>query len=126
MSGWKLRRFWTAASVAEADRGFAVYLDGRPVRTPAKAALTVPTDALAERIATEWNVVEGRIDPGAMPFTRSANAAIDKVAHQHAEVADMLAAYGDADLTCYRAGGPEGLVARQSFSKSTNRAFRHI
>lgn len=114
MSDWKLKRFWQAANVAEAEGGYAVQLDGRPVKTPAKASLVVPTRALADRIAAEWDAVDGQIDPTAMPFTRSSNAAIDKVAHQHAEVADMLAAYGDADLTCYRADGPEGLVARQT------------
>lgn len=114
MSGWKLKRFWDAANVRRTDEGFAVELDGRPVRTPAKAPLILPTGALAERIAAEWDAVEGQINPGTMPFTRSANAALDKVIRQHAEVADMLAAYGDADLTCYRADGPQELIARQA------------
>lgn len=114
MSEWKLKRFWTAADVAGHDNGFAVQLDGRPVRTPAKVELVVPTSALAQQIADEWNAVEGQINPSLMPFTRSANAAIDKVCHQHTEVADMLAAYGDADLTCYRADSPQELVERQA------------
>lgn len=114
MSEWKLKRFWQAANVAEAEGGYAVQLDGRPVKTPAKTALVVPTKALADQIAAEWDAVDEKIDPAAMPFTRSSNAAIDKVVHQRAEVADMLAAYGDADLTCYRANAPEGLIARQA------------
>lgn len=114
MSEWKLKRFWKNADIAETDAGFSVQLDGRAVKTPAKTALVVPTRALAEKIAEEWNAVEGQIDPSRMPFTRSSNAAIDKVCHQHAEVADMLAAYGDADLTCYRADSPQELVARQA------------
>lgn len=114
MSEWKLKRFWQAASVEATEGGFTVVLDGRAVKTPAKSTLVVPTQALADRIAEEWNAVDGRIDPGAMPFTRSSNAAIDKVMLQHGEVADMLAAYGDADLTCYRAEGPQMLVARQA------------
>lgn len=114
MSEWKLKRFWEAAGVAQVDQGFAVQLDGRPVKTPAKAQLIVPTQALADRIAAEWDAVDKEINPATMPFTRSANAAIDKVTHQHREVADMLAAYGDADLTCYRAEGPQTLIARQA------------
>ncbi len=114
MSEWKLKRFWQAANVAEVEGGYAVQLDGRPVKTPAKTALVVPTRALADQIAAEWDAVDEKIDPAAMPFTRSSNAAIDKVVHQRAEVADMLAAYGDADLTCYRAEGPQGLVTRQA------------
>ncbi len=114
MSGWHAKRFWKEASVVAVPGGYTVHLDGRPVRTPAKAALIVPTQALAEVIAAEWQAQEGRIDPNAMPFTRSANAAIDKVTAQQAEVARMLVGYGDADLICYRAQSPAELVARQA------------
>lgn len=114
MSEWKQKRFWTNVDVAAVDGGFAVQLDGRGVKTPAKASLNVPTKALADAIAAEWDAQEGVVNPNLMPFTRSANAAIDKVSIQHGEVADMLAAYGDADLLCYRAIDPEELVARQT------------
>ena len=114
MSEWKTRRFWKEVTIAEDDDGFAIGLDGRAVKTPAKAPLIVPTRKLAEAVAAEWDIQDGDIDPSKMPFTRSSNAAIDKVAHQHAEVADMLAGYGDSDLLCYRADGPESLIARQS------------
>ena len=109
MSEWKQKRFWKEVSVEEDGAGFAVALDGRRVKTPAKTALVVPTRALAEAIAAEWDAQEDQIDPLSMPNTRSANAAIDKVAVQFAEVADMLAEYGDSDLLCYRAESPEGL-----------------
>ncbi|MEO3414641.1 ATP12 family protein [Roseovarius sp. CAU 1744] len=114
MSDWKLKRFWDNAHVTPTAEGFAIELDGRGVKTPAKAPLIVPTQALADRIAREWNAVEEMIDPGTMPFTRSSNAAIDKVTLQHAEIADMLAAYGDADLTCYRAAAPQPLTELQA------------
>ncbi|KUJ85219.1 ATPase [Ruegeria marisrubri] len=114
MSDWKPKRFWKDSTVVQVDDGFTVELDGRGVKTPAKAQLVVPTRAMAEAIAQEWDAQEKEVDPTTMPHTRSANAAIDKVRHQHAEVADMLAAYGDSDLLCYRAEHPESLVARQS------------
>jgi len=114
MSDWKAKRFWTAASVVPMESGFAVALDGRPVKTPAKRPLQVPTRAMAQAIAAEWAAQDGLIKPLSMPVTRTANAAIDKVAVQHAEVAQMLAAYGDSDLLCYRADAPEELVARQA------------
>ncbi len=113
MSEWAMRRFWTRAEVAEADTGFTVTLDGRSVKTPAKALLAVPTRGLAEEIAAEWAAQVEKVDPATMPFTRMSNSALDKVAVQHAEVADMLAAYGDSDLLCYRADHPEELVLRQ-------------
>ena len=113
MSEWAPKRFWQNAEVAEADSGFAVTLDGRSVKTPAKTPLVVPTEALAREIAAEWAAQEERVNPNTMPFTRMANSALDKVAPQHSAVADMLAAYGDSDLLCYRADDPEGLAERQ-------------
>lgn len=114
MSGWAQKRFWKAVAVAQTDDGFAVELDGRRVKTPAKAALAVPTRAMAEAIAAEWDAQTESVDPGTMPCTRSANAAIDKVTHQHSEVAAMLAEYGDSDLLCYRADAPVELAQRQA------------
>lgn len=114
MSVWKARRFWKSAQVAEADAGYAVELDGRPVRTPAKAPLVLPSRAMAEAVAAEWDAQEGEIRPATMPVTRAANAAIDRVVPQRAEVAAMIAAYGDSDLTCYRAETPQELAERQA------------
>lgn len=114
MSEWKARRFWKETAIDAAADGFRVVLDGRLVKTPAKAELVLPTRAMAEAVAVEWDAQQGEIDPLSMPVTRSANAAIDKVAVQHAEVAEMLAGYGETDLVCYRATHPEALAERQS------------
>lgn len=114
MTDWKAKRFWKEAKVETADGGFTVHLDARPVRTPLKSALIVPTARLAQEIAAEWDAQEGIIDPLSMPHTRSANSAIDKVAPQHDAVAQMLADYGDSDLLCYRAPAPTELIARQA------------
>ena len=114
MSGWSAKRFWTETRVQKVDGGFTVRLDGRAVKTPAKTPLIVPTLAMAERIAAEWQAQQGTVDPRTMPWTRSANAALDKVGTQFAEVASLLAAYGDTDLLCYRAGGPPELALRQA------------
>jgi chaperone required for assembly of F1-ATPase len=113
MSNWKPKRFWKEATVVEVDGGFTVQLDGRAVKSPAKALLVVPRRTMAEAIAAEWQAQEKDVDPRTMPVTRSANAAIDKVAPQRAEVCQMLADYGGHDLLCYRAIGPEELVRRQ-------------
>ncbi|MEM8555821.1 MAG: ATP12 family protein [Pseudomonadota bacterium] len=113
MSEWAQKRFWKDVSLGEADGGFQVLLDGRGVRTPAKAAQIIPTRALAEAVAAEWDAQVETVDPGAMPLTRLTNSAIDKVTVQFSEVADSLAAYGGSDLLCYRASTPAELVARQ-------------
>lgn len=114
MADFAAKRFWKDTTVSEVEGGFTVLLDGRNVRTPAKALLVVPTQPLATHIRDEWDAQEGKIDPSGMPFTRGANAAIDKVRIQHAEVADMLADYGDSDLVCYRATFPRELIAQQA------------
>lgn len=114
MSEWKAKRFWKAANVVEKDGAYAVELDGRGVKTPAKQPMWVPTHAMAAAIAEEWDAQVEIINPNTMPVTKTANAAIDKVTVQHAEVAEMLAAYGDSDLLCYRADAPEELIARQN------------
>ena len=114
MSEWAAKRFWTAAEAAEVAGGFGVRLDGRAVRTPARAELVVPTRALAAEIAAEWDAQEGKIRPVTMPMTCAVNAAIDRVAREPAAVAAVLAAYGDTDLLCYRADSPAALTARQA------------
>ncbi|MEP2784789.1 MAG: ATP12 family protein [Pseudoruegeria sp.] len=114
MSGWRQKKFWTETRVETTDGGFEVLLDGRKLRTPGKTPLVVPSKDLAQAIAAEWDAQEEKIDPATMPFTRSANSAIDKVATQFNEVAALLAAYGDTDLLCYRAENPQELTQRQS------------
>ena len=114
MSSWTPRRFWTEARAVPLDGGFTVHLDARPVRTPLKAPLVVPTLALAQAIAAEWQAQTGKVNPETMPFTRTANSAIDKVAPQRDAVAAMLAEYGGSDLLCYRAEGPDDLTLRQA------------
>ena len=105
-----MKRFWTEVAI-DADR--AVTLDGRPVRTPGRVPLALPTDALAAAVADEWRAVAETIDPRAMPLTGLANAAIDRIAPDPATFAAGLAAYGESDLLYYRAQSPDALIARQ-------------
>lgn len=114
MSEWKARRFWTASAVTPAGEGFEVLLDDRPLRTPGKLPLLLPTEALARAVAAEWDAQNDVIDPNAMPLTRAANSAVEKVAPRFADVAGMLAEYGGTDLLCYRADGPAELVRLQA------------
>lgn len=109
-----MKRFWTDVSARQDDAGWTIELDGRPVKTPARAALLLPTALLAEAIANEWRDVDDKIDPRAMPLTGLANAAIDRVAADRGAFAAGLARYAEADLLCYRAEGPNALVERQA------------
>jgi chaperone required for assembly of F1-ATPase len=109
-----VKRFWKAVEVEPEKGGWAIGLDGRPVRTPARAPLIVPTAAIGEAIAAEWRSVEGEIDPRAMPLTGLANAAIDRVGPDRLAFASGLANYAEADLACYRAEAPRPLAERQA------------
>lgn len=106
-----MKRFYQAARAAA---GGGVELDGRPLRTPERRPLVVPTAALAEAIAAEWNAQGDRIDPRSMPLTGLANAAIDRVAADEEAFAAGVARYGESDLLCYRAEAPSRLAERQA------------
>ncbi len=105
-----MKRFWKDVSIERRE----IRLDGRPVRTPGRAALALASDALAAAVADEWRAVGETIDPRAMPLTGLANAAIDRIAADPASFAAGLAKYGESDLLCYRAADPPELAARQA------------
>jgi chaperone required for assembly of F1-ATPase len=111
-----VKRFWSKTEAVASERGWAIELDGKPLRTPGREALKVPTAALAEAIVAEWASVGDRVEPREMPLTGFANAAIDRVAPERAAFAAALGRYADGDLACYRAAAPRELVARQSAS----------
>lgn len=114
MSAWKAKRFWSVAVAQPCEGGFTVRLDAREVKTPARQLLVVPTLQMAQAIALEWDAQQGLVKPDSMPFTRAANSALDKVGPQFGIVATGLAAYGETDLLCYRATGPQALIDRQT------------
>ena len=111
-----MKRFWTNAAATPIDGGFAIELDGRRVKTPARAELIAPTEPLADAIAAEWNESGEDVDPRAMPLTGLANAAIDRIGRDKQNYAAGVASYGETDLVCYRAEGPETLVSWQAES----------
>jgi chaperone required for assembly of F1-ATPase len=108
------KRFYKQASVGAVAGGHALLLDGKPVKTPGRRALVLPTRALAEAVAAEWAAQEVHIDPAPMPMTRLANLAIDRGTESAAAIAEEVARYAGYDLLLYRASEPEGLVAQQA------------
>ncbi len=108
------RRFWKAVEARPSEDGFEVLLDGRPLRTPAKTKVVLPSLTAAELLAAEWRAVADVVDPHSMPVTRIVNSALDGVAREMEAVAADLVKYAGSDLLCYRAADPERLVARQA------------
>lgn len=109
-----MKRFYKEAATTPCEDGHGIVLDGRPVRTPARALLAVPNIAMAEAIVAEWAAQGEDIDPSSMPMTGMANAALDKIKPDTTAFAASISAYGESDMLCYRADTPDTLVARQA------------
>lgn len=109
-----MKRFYKQVAVIDTDGGFGIALDGKPVRTPAKLPLTVPTRKLADAIAAEWEAQGEEVKPATMPLTQLASTSIDGVRGRLEAVASAAAEYGGSELVCYRAEEPAELVQRQA------------
>jgi chaperone required for assembly of F1-ATPase len=107
-------RPYSAVTVAGDEHRFSVLLDGRPIRTPQKKPLALPTRALAEAVAAEWEAQGPKIDPRTMLLTKLANTAIDRVAPDRDRIITEIVQFASSDLVCYRAEAPEGLTGRQA------------
>ncbi len=108
-----MKRFYKKAAVAARDCTLSVLLDGRPIRTPGRNPLHLPTEALADAVAAEWAEQRETIEPSSMPLTQLASTALDRVAPQRAAIAAEIARYAETDLLCYHADNPADLVRRQ-------------
>jgi chaperone required for assembly of F1-ATPase len=108
------KRFYKEVAVRDEGGETALLLDGKPVRTPGKARLALPTRAAADAVAEEWRAQGERIDPSTMPLTRLANSTIDGVRGSEQAVAADIVRHAASDLVSYRAEGPQGLIAAQA------------
>ena len=111
-----MKRFYEMVDVRLVEEGFSVLLDDRPIKTPAKVALILPTHGMATAIAQEWDDQADKIDPATMPLMRYAATALDRVSAHRGAIIDEIAAYGTSDLLCHRADSPKDLVAWQEAS----------
>jgi chaperone required for assembly of F1-ATPase len=108
------KRFWREVGVVPRLGGFALTLDGKLARTPARHVLAVPSLALAEALAAEWRAIDVSIDPARMPLTRLVYGALDAVASAPLPVAREIVKYAGSDLICYREPENQRLAARQA------------
>ena len=109
-----MKRFYKDVSIEEAEAGYQICLDGRPVRSPAKAVLIVPTLTLAKAVQAEWQAVEDDIQPEDMPIYSMAVTVTDRVTSQRNALTDELVGYVHDDVLRYRSGDDLELVARQT------------
>lgn len=108
------KRFYKQAAIVRDGDRFAVHLDGKPVRTPGKNLLALPTEAAAQLVAQEFEAQTEVIDPVTMPVLRLANTAIDGVATDPQAVLEDILRFASTDMLCYRADAPQGLVEQQN------------
>ncbi|MFS8038760.1 ATP12 family chaperone protein [Xanthobacter sp. AM11] len=108
------KRFYKEVGVGDGAAGYTILLDGRPVRTPARSLLALPSRPLAEAVAAEWAAQGEEINPFAMPLTRLVNVALDRVGPEAEVVRDEVVRYAGSDMLFYRAEAPQGLVAWQA------------
>lgn len=108
------RRFWKETKLVWRDGLHHLELDGRPAFTPARHKLAFADEPLALAVKAEWDQLGDYVDPSQMPLTRMINSALDGVASEMMSVADEIAKYAGSDLLCYRAEGPERLIALQT------------
>jgi len=109
-----LRRFYKQAAAVEADGGYGIELDGKPLKSPAKAPLVLPNRKLADAVAAEWQAQEKKVVPDSMPLMSFVSTAIDRVMPQHQAVAAEITAFAGSDHLCYRATYPADLAALQA------------
>lgn len=108
-----MKRFYKVVEVVSEGASFSIRLDGKPIRTPAKAPLLVPTRALADAVADEWQAQSVVVVPATMPMTQLVTTSIDSVTPMRVEVVEDLLAYAATDLICYWAEQPDDLIRRQ-------------
>jgi chaperone required for assembly of F1-ATPase len=110
-----MKRFYRDVNVVDGESaGWCVHLDGKPIRTPGRTVLCLPTRGLADAVAAEWSAQVDTVRPASMPLTQLSNVALDQCRVRREEIVAAVAAYGETDLLCYRADGPDELSLRQA------------
>lgn len=109
------KKFFDLATYAESksEAGFIIELDGRPLKTPLKNTLILPTEKLAKAVADEWNALGEFINPDHLPLTKTANSAIEKTAPNMPHVLAEMVRFGETDLLFYQQDNPVKLQALQ-------------
>jgi chaperone required for assembly of F1-ATPase len=108
-----MKRFYKEVTVAPAEGGWRVLLDGRAIKSVGGRPQVLPTRALAEALAEEWADQGEELDTGAFVLRDLADYAIDVASSSRADTIRALVAYAGTDTLCYRAEPDEPLRERQ-------------
>ncbi|XP_032429253.1 ATP synthase mitochondrial F1 complex assembly factor 2 [Xiphophorus hellerii] len=109
------KRFYQDVSISQSEGGlYEVNLDRRKLKTPSGKLFTVPNEALAIAVATEWDAQKDSIKFYTMHLTTLCNTALDNPTQRSKE--QMISAalkFLETDTICYRVDEPPGLVELQ-------------
>ena len=108
-----MKRFYKEVTLDTLSEGFGIFLDGRPLRTPAKTVMSVPSQGLAEAVREEWAEAGEEIKPDEMPFFSMAVTVLDRVTTQSKKLCDELCDYAGNDVLFYRAGAEDNALDQQ-------------
>ncbi|MHC8509729.1 MAG: ATP12 family protein [Rhodospirillales bacterium] len=111
-----MKRLYKAVgwSESETGAGFAVLLDGKPLNTPARKPLVLPSAALAEAVAAEWAAQGETVKPETMPLMALAATAVDRIGPERGAIEAQIVDYIRTDLICYRSEAPEALIQAEA------------
>lgn len=101
-----MKKFYHLVSITPQAQGYAVLLDGKPVKTQGGQVLISPTEEIAMLVMREWMAQVDVIDPQSMPVTQILVTHLDRVMAQRPVLQKELLGYLDTDLLCYRADNP--------------------
>ena len=108
-----MKRFYKEVTLDTLSEGFGVFLDGRPLRTPAKTVMNVPSKRLAKAVQEEWASAGEDIKPEEMPFFSMAVTVLDRVTTQSETLCGELCDYAGNDVLFYRAGAEDNALDQQ-------------
>ncbi|XP_041061725.1 ATP synthase mitochondrial F1 complex assembly factor 2 [Carcharodon carcharias] len=110
------KKFYQDVSISQGEGGaFEINLDRRKLKTPQGKLFTVPSEALAIAVATEWDSQLDTLQFFTMHLTTLCNTALDNPTQRTKEQLIRAALkYLDTDTVCYRVEEPPGLVELQT------------
>ncbi|GAA6101054.1 ATP synthase mitochondrial F1 complex assembly factor 2 [Tachysurus ichikawai] len=109
------KKFYQDVRISQGEGGqFEINLDRRKLKTPGGKLFTVPNEALAIAVATEWDVQKDTLKFYTMHLTTLCNTALDNPTQRDKD--QMISAvlkFLETDTICYRVDDPPGLVELQ-------------
>lgn len=115
MATTERKKFFEDVSISQGEGGlYEINLDRRKLKTPKGKLFTVPNEALAIAVATEWDAQKDTLKFYTMHMTTLCNTALDNPTQRDKDqIITAALKYLETDTICYRVDEPPGLVELQ-------------